>query len=154
MLGSPAILWLLLAAFFLILECCTVALVSLWFIAGSLAGLLVSVLGGPVWLQILAFLTVSGLLLALVRPMLQRKGRLTRTNVDGVIGTQGFVTEDIDNLNAVGQVKLGTMYWSARSTAGQKIPKGTPIRADRIEGVKVYVSPLVPEYFQNQINQN
>lgn len=150
MLGSPAILWLLLAAFFLILECCTVALVSLWFIAGSLAGLLVSVLGGPVWLQILAFLAVSGLLLALVRPLLQRKDRLTRTNVDSVVGAQGFATEDIDNLSAVGQVKLDAMYWTARSTGGQRIPKGTPIRVDRIEGVKVYVSPLVPACPQNQ----
>jgi membrane protein implicated in regulation of membrane protease activity len=33
------------------------------------------------------------------------------------------------------------MYWTARSTSGEKIPEGTLIRADRIEGVKVYVSP-------------
>ena len=53
-----------------------------------------------------------------------------------------YVTADIDNLTAAGQVKLGSMEWAARSTSGQPIPEGTLVKADRIEGVKVFVSPV------------
>ena len=42
---------------------------------------------------------------------------------------------------ASGQVKLGAMPWTARSTSGQPIPTGTRVRVDKVEGVKVYVSP-------------
>ena len=59
-----------------------------------------------------------------------------------VIGAEAVVTEEINNLTATGQVKLGAMYWTARSTFGQPIPQGCTVRADRIEGVKIFVSPL------------
>lgn len=138
-----AIVWLVLLVIFLIAEASTVTLVSLWFAAGALASMLVSLLGAQLWLQIAVFLAVSAVLLASVRPLARKHltPKLTRTNIDSVIGSQGLVTEDIDNLRAQGQVKLGSMYWSARSTGGAPIPKGTLIQADRIEGVKVFVSP-------------
>lgn len=138
-----AILWLVLLVVFLVAEASTVTLVSLWFAAGALIAMVVTLLGGGLWLQIAVFLAVSILLLASVRPLAQKHltPKLTRTNVDSVIGSSGLVTQDIDNLTAQGQVKLGSMYWTARSTGGAPIPKGTRIRADRIEGVKVFVSP-------------
>jgi len=139
-----AILWLVLLVVFLVAEASTVTLVSLWFAAGALIAMVVTLLGGGLWLQIAVFLAVSVLLLASVRPLAQKHltPKLTRTNVDSVIGSSGLVTQDIDNLTAQGQVKLGSMYWTARSTGGTPIPKGTRIRADRIEGVKVFVSPV------------
>ena len=139
-----AMIWLVLLVIFLLAEAATVTLVSLWFAAGSLAAMAVSLMGAPLWLQILVFLAVSVLLLAALRPLVRRylKPRISKTNVDSVIGSQGFVTEAIDNLAACGQVKLGSMYWTARSTSGEPIPIGTRVRADRIEGVKVFVSAV------------
>ena len=67
--------------------------------------------------------------------------KITATNVDSLIGSQGYVTVAIDNLTATGKVKIGPNIWTARSTSGDQIPAGTLIRADRIEGVKVFVSP-------------
>ena len=46
----------------------------------------------------------------------------------------------MDNLNAEGKVKLNGMEWTARSTDGKKIPAGTLVKVDRIEGVKAIVS--------------
>lgn len=139
-----AIIWLVLMVVFLLAEASTVTLVSLWFAAGALAAMAVSLLHGPFGLQITVFLAVSTGLLALLRPLVRRyvTPRLTRTNVDSVIGSQGYVTEDIDNVSARGQVKLGPMYWTARSSSGDPIGAGTLVRADRIEGVKVFVSPV------------
>lgn len=139
-----AILWLVLLVVFLIVEASTVTLVSLWFAAGSLIALLASLLGAPLWLQILLFLAVSALSLVALRPLVRRfiHPKLTATNVDSVIGSTGLVTASVDNVSAAGQVKLGAMVWTARSTSGAPIPEGTLVKVDRIEGVKVFVSPV------------
>ena len=139
-----AITWLAIMVVLLIVEAaCPFHLVSIWFAAGALVAMVISMLGGELWLQIIAFCIVSGALLAGLWPFIRKflNPHLTKTNVDSIIGTEGIVTADIDNLNAVGQVKLGGMEWTARSTSGDKISAGTRIRVDRIEGVKAFVSP-------------
>ena len=85
---------------------------------------------------------VSATLLAALWPFTRKmlNPKLAKTNVDAVVGQQGHVTEDIDNIDATGQVKLGGMYWSARSASGQQIPKGTLVQVERIEGVKAFVA--------------
>ena len=138
-----AIIWLSLMVLFLIAEAATVTVVSLWFAAGALAALAVGLLGGSAGFQIAVFLVVSAAMLALLRPLVRKylTPKLTRTNVDSVIGAQGKVTVAIDNVSAEGQVKLGAMYWTARSTSGAPLAEGTLVTVDRIEGVKVFVSP-------------
>ena len=138
---STVALWSVLAVGFLILEGCTVAMVSLWFAIGAAAALVLSLLGAAFWIQIVVFLAVSGVLLALLRPMMRKYVKITKTNVDSVVGMEGLVTEDIDNLAYQGQVKLGAMTWSARSSSGAPIAAGSRIKVDRVEGVKVFVSP-------------
>ena len=138
------ILWLALMVVFLVTEAATVTMVSLWFAAGSLAALAASLLHAPVWLQVVLFLAVSALLLAALRPMARKHftPKLSKTNVDAVVGSRGYVTADIDNVSATGTVKLGAMEWTARSTAGCVIPKGTLVQVDKIEGVKAFVTPV------------
>ena len=138
-----AVIWLVLMVVFLAAEAATVSMVSLWFAAGSLVALAVSLLGGPIWLQVVLFLAVSAGLLACLRPLVRSKftPKLALTNVDSMLGSEGYVTADIDNMSATGKVKLGAMEWTARSTSGKVIPAGTLVKVDRIEGVKAFVSP-------------
>jgi len=110
---------------------------------GSLAALVLSLLQVELWIQVVVFLAVSCLLLAALRPLTKKffTPKLVKTNVDSVIGSTGLVTQTIDNVKAEGQVKLGAMYWTARSVSGQPIAEGTLIRVQRIEGVKAFVEP-------------
>lgn len=143
-----AFVWLGLVILFLIAEGATVSLVSLWFAAGAVVAMFAALLGAGAWLQTGLFLVVSGALLLMLRPIVRRYlvPKITPTNVDSLVGSTGLVTEAIDNVTASGQVKLGAMEWTARSTTGENIPQSTLIRVDRIEGVKVYVTPVnVPE---------
>ena len=137
-------IWLGVMVLFMILEASTVTMVSLWFAGGALAAMAVSLLGGGLVWQITAFILVSAGLLALLRPLARKHftPKLTPTNVDSVIGSQGYVTGDIDNVAATGTVKLGAMEWTARSTTGQKISTGTLVKVDKIEGVKAFVTPV------------
>ena len=138
-----ALIWFILMIVFIFAEISTVALVSTWFAVGALAAMLTALLGGQLWLQAMVFAVISAIFLALLRPMAKKyfQPRLTKTNVDAVIGTRGIVSEQIDNLQSCGRVKLGAMEWSARSTAGEPIPQGTTVIVDRVEGVKVFVTP-------------
>ena len=142
-MNMAAIVWLVLMVVFLAAEASTVSMVSLWFAAGALIALLTALAGGPAWLQTLLFLAVSAGLLLALRPLVKKylSPKLTATNADSVVGSTGLVTAAIDNVTAVGQVKLGAMEWTARSTSGQPIPAGTLVKVDRIEGVKAFVSP-------------
>ncbi len=137
-----AILWFILMCVFLVMEANTVSLVSIWFAAGALASLVVSLLNGQLWLQILVFFVVSTVLLASLRPILRKyfTPKLHKTNVDAVVGATGKVVEAIDNIQSAGRVKVNGMEWAARSSDGEIIPEGTIVVVDRVEGVKVYVS--------------
>lgn len=140
-----SLVWLGLMLVFLVAEAaCPFHLISIWFAAGALVAMIASLLGGVLWLQITLFLVVSCAILALTWPFVKKflNPGLKKTNLDSVIGSQGVVTIAIDNIAAQGQVKLSGMEWTARSTTGAVIEAGAVIRVDRIEGVKVYVTPV------------
>lgn len=136
-------IWLGLLIAFLIAEGFTVALISLWFALGALTACLAALLEFSIWAQVTVFLVTSALALAALRPLAYQylKPRITATNVDSVVGTLGVVTTSVDNLEGHGQVKLGSMVWTARSSTGEAIPAGTTVKVDRVEGVKVFVTP-------------
>ena len=136
--------WFGLLILFVIIEAATVGMVSAWFAAGALAALIVSLIGGEMWLQVLVFVTVSAVTLALLRPLAKKhiNGRVTRTNVDAIVGKSCLCVTAIDNLASTGQVKIGDVEWTARSTPGDPIAVGTQVTVDRVEGVKVYVTPV------------
>lgn len=138
-----AIVWFALMVMLILIEANTVTLVSIWFATGALVALIASLLDAQLWLQMVLFFVVSVVLLLLLRPITRKHftPKLTKTNVDSVIGSTGVVTASIDNVMAAGTVKLGAMEWTARSTSGQVIEAGTLVTVDKIEGVKVFVSP-------------
>lgn len=141
----PPMEWIWLAAlvFFSLIEAATTTLVSLWFIGGSLTALIVALMGGDFWLQILLFFLVSAILLLLLRPLAKKlfTPRTIATNAKSNIGKTAVVTERIDNLQGQGAVKIGGVVWSARSLDGASIEADTAVEIVSIEGVKVCVKP-------------
>ena len=141
------IIWILLLIAFVWIEAETVSLVSLWFAFGAVAALIAELCGGGIDLQILLFVVVSAGTLLLLRPVTRRffTPKLEKTNIDALIGATGVVTMNIKEDLSQGQVKLGGMEWTARSTSGEERPAGTKVFVDKIEGVKVFVTPCHAE---------
>ena len=142
---SPAVVgWLAALVVFAAVEAATVNLVSIWFAGGALAALITAGLGAPVWLQVVLFLVVSGVLLALVAPWARKASRVhpVPTNADRHIGRTALVTEEINNLRETGAIRMDGVIWTARSESGQVIPEGTTITVRRIAGVKAFVEPV------------
>ena len=139
-----AIFWLAAMVVFLVAEAGTVTLISIWFALGALGAIVVALLGGNLMLQITVFLLLAILLLLSLRGIVRRyiTPRISKTNIDSIIGTTGIVLSPVDNIAALGQVQVNGVEWSARSTDGAQIPAGTLVRVDKIEGVKVFVTPV------------
>ena len=139
-----SVCWFVLMVACLVMEANTVSLVSLWFAFGALVAMVASLLGAEIWLQAVLFFGISGVLLGLLAPIVRRyiRPKIVRTNVDAMVGKQGYVTEDVNNLLPSGQVKLGGMPWTARSETGEQIPKDTLVEVVRIEGVKAFVKTV------------
>ena len=137
-----AIFWLAAMVIFMAAEAMTVTLVSIWFAVGALGAILVALLGGGLILQVTVFLALAVVLLMGLRGVVRKHftPRITKPNIDSVIGATGIVITPVNNIAALGQVQVGGMEWSARSTTGSHIPAGAVVKVDKIEGVKVFVS--------------
>ena len=142
-MGPMEIIWLVAAVFFLIVEAATPSLVSIWFALGAFAALIAAVFGAQLWIQIIIFLIVSAAALVATRPLAKKylDKKHVPTNADMVIGKEGIVTEEIDNLNAHGAVSCQGKVWTARSLDEKVLAEGTKIKVHAIEGVKLIVIP-------------
>ena len=139
-----AIFWLIAMVVFAVAEAMTVSLVSIWFAVGSLGAIIVALLGGGLVFQVTVFLALAVALLLSLRGIVRKHftPRVTRTNVDSVIGATGVVLTPVNNIAALGQVQINGIEWSARSSNNSHIPAGTLVKVDRIEGVKVFVTAV------------
>ena len=140
-------LWLAALVFFIIVEAATVQMVSVWFMAGSIAALLASLLNAGLFVEIVVFVLVSAVALLVLRPIAKRRLEAAKvpTNADMAIGGVGIVTEDIDNDSARGRVSINNLSWAARSREDELIKKGEKVRINAISGVKLIVSPIKEE---------
>ena len=140
-------LWLGAIVLFGVAEVVTEGMISIWFVAGSLAALVTCMSGWALGgltaeaTQVLVFAVVSALALALTRPLVRRF--MTRphipTNADRLLGMTAKVTEAVDNERASGAVYVDGKTWTARSADGGPIPAGTQVKVQKIEGVKLLV---------------
>lgn len=139
--GTISIIWLVVLAILLVIEFLTLGLTTVWFAGGALVAFLISLVGGPLWLQLLLFIAVSVVLLLFTRPLAVKylNKDVQKTNVDSIPGEKGIVTATIDNLKAEGQVTIQGMEWTARAKNGNIIEKGKVVRVTAVEGVKLIV---------------
>ena len=131
----------------IVIEAATMGLTTIWFTGGALIALMVEMLNGSVYLQILAFLIISLSLLCFTRPLAVKyfNRERTRTNLDGLIGKQAVVIVSIHNLNETGRVVVEGKEWMARSAdAARTFEEGEIVRIQSIQGVKLMVEPNNP----------
>ena len=132
-------IWLAVIVAAAVAEAITTSLVSVWFIPAGIASALLAVFDVDIVWQLLAFFLISTVCLVLsrtiFRDMLRKKD--TRTDLDTIIGAKCVVTEKIDNIIGLGQVKIRGLYWAARSCDGSNYDVGEVLTVVAIEGVKV-----------------
>ena len=140
---TPMLFWLGATIILAIFEIFSMGLTTIWFALGAFFAFLSALLGAALPLQIVIFILISVLSLLLVRPLSLKylNSRVSKTNIDALIGRQVLVTKDIDNKHEQGTVSMDGTTWNARCTSDdERIAKGEMVFIHRIEGNKVYVS--------------
>ena len=136
--------WAAACLFFIVIEVGTMALTTIWFAGGALAGLIACLLGAGIELQLVVFAAVSFILLILTRPLALRyvNRQVKRTNAEGLIGSRARITERVDNAAGTGTAVLDGKEWTARTLRqGEVIPEGDMAIVRKIQGVKLLVEP-------------
>ena len=138
-----SIYWLV---FFLILigiEAASMALTTIWFAGGALVAFLLSLFGVETEAQLVVFVVVSFLLLFFTRPWAMRyveKNR-TKTNVEGLVGKEARITQEVNNRMNTGTALLNGQEWSARAQNDDQVyPPDCLVTVREIRGVKLIVS--------------
>ncbi len=142
---SMITVWLILLVVFVVGEVATAGLVSIWFCFGALASMIVAAVGIGTTFQIIVFFVVSMIMLLLTRPIVKNYmlPKMVRTNADKIIGTQGIVTEEINNLEGKGAIKVDGKEWTARNIDEDAIISvNTLVTIVEIKGVKAIVKKI------------
>lgn len=140
---SLTAIWFILFVVFVVAEIATAgSLVSIWFCFGALAAMFAAMGGVSLTIQAVIFIAVSIILLILTKPFAKKilNGRIEATNAPALIGKHGIVTEEINNIEASGAVKVDGKIWTARSAREKEIIKeGAEVKILEIRGVKLIV---------------
>lgn len=142
---SMIVIWLAILILMLIIELFSMGLTTVWFAGGALVACLSAIFNAPIWLQVVVFLVVSGILLWFTRPLAVKYFNKSRkkTNIESMIDREAIVMTDINNLEETGLIKIGGIEWTARAERiGDEIKAGTVVRVVEVEGVKLIVRPV------------
>lgn len=138
------IFWLFVLIVSVIGELLTLGLTCIWFAGGAIIAMLLALLNVNFIIQFIVFGIISAILIIYTRPIAVKyfnKDRV-RTNVESLVGKQGIVIADIDNVQNIGQIMVNGQEWSARSVdESVKIPAGAVVEVKSISGVKLLVTP-------------
>lgn len=133
--------WLLMVAVFVAVEMATTALVSIWFVVGSVAALLVSLITVLWWPQWLAFALVSVVSQQLAKPLVAklRAKRAPAMNVDRNVGRVATVLTPVGP-GRQGRARLDGVDWNA--LCASPLAAGESCLVLQVEGTALVVAPM------------
>ena len=138
------LIWMAVAAVFIIGEIFTLGFFLLWFgIGAAVAGILAIFGLGGSW-QWGAFAVVSGVLFVLSRRFAERfsKKQPPGIGADRFVDKKGVVLEEVDNIKNSGRIRMGKEEWRAESDTGEVIPAGKMVEVTKLVGTHVVVKTL------------
>lgn len=144
MLDNMSLVWLSIIIVLSVVELVTAQLVSIWFVIAAVITLIVSLFCDSLLIQIIVFIGITLILLALMRPILKKAMDFKKedTNFGRNIGKKALVISEINNDIGTGQVNVSGITWTARSADDSIIPKDTMVIIEKIEGVKLIVRKI------------
>ena len=133
-------IWLAIIIVAIIVEVITDQLVSIWFVPAAIVAIILDFCSVDVSWQCFAFLIISAAGIVLTKTVFAKyiQAKITKTNIQAIIGERCIVTEKIDNYAGCGQVRIKGQIWSARGVEEDDVfEEGDILHVVAIEGVKV-----------------
>lgn len=139
-------IWLIISGVFFVVEMMTVGFLVFWFAIGALFAMVTSLFTDNLIIQTAVFVISSTILLFLTKPFVKKISHSdkVKTNAYSIIGKKGIVLREVNGKKGIGQVKIGSETWTAKSSNEDEIiAQGTEISVKEIDGVKVVVEPIL-----------
>ena len=136
------VIWGIAAIVLLIVEIMTVNTISICFVGGALVSCLLAIIGLPSWLQLIAFIVISVILILTARKFFVLKLKPKQKALEDVNKIEGKIAlVEMDIKPGVnGLVNLNGVNWTAMALDDDKsISKGERVIICRQEGNKCYV---------------
>ena len=145
---TVTLFWVLVMIVAAIGELLTMAFYSIWFVGGAFLALVAKWLGVSFTGQFYVFIISSAILILMSEFLLKRKLGILKnphkTNIDGLIGKEAIVTEEINNSEMKGEVEIAGKRWTAVSEDGSVIPARETVIVKKVDGVKLIVRRKKP----------
>lgn len=137
MTWNPTTIWLILIIVFIAVELLTMGLMAVWGACGSIAGLVMSLAGLPLWAQITAAVALCIMFMVFIRPLGVRLFNLERRDTDNeeLLGRDVIVVSEVDNRFGTGQITIDGKHLSASTKdPTEKLPVGSIATVVDIKG--------------------
>lgn len=141
LMANPWAIWIAVGVFFLIVELCTTALVSIWFVPAAIITCLLSfVIKSAIW-QVAIFVFLSAIFMVVFRKIYKKYIKKPVDDVDQNEKLLGKIVTIIDETNAInGRVKLGDIYWKAITENGEILSENEKAVIKSVQGTTLVVT--------------
>ena len=134
--------WLGVMVASLVIELCTMEVVSIWFTFGAILPFILEVVGGVglEW-QLVAFVIVSAVLIACLRKITKKfllRNSEGKTNLETIIGQKYKLIDPITS-ETNGTIKINGVVWTAVCENGESKQTGEIVEVVKISGNKIIV---------------
>lgn len=136
---SDAMFWLIIIIALVVIEVSTARMIAVWVAIGALCALAAAVFNLSLPIQVAVFMLASITAIFASRPLVKRILNNERVSLENLIGQVAFVTEDVDNENSTGAVKVGSKFFSAKSENGEIIAAGSQAVVSQIDDNDIYI---------------
>jgi len=139
---TPMIFWVLVALGALAIDITTSSFMFIWFAIGAVAAIIAIGLNASVVVQVISFVAVSAMVMAVGYPIVKRTIKKTVTKTltmeEGYIGKEFIITKDID---VKANIKFQGIYWTVKNV-GEPLKKGDSVQVTGIEGNKLLIDKV------------
>lgn len=134
--------WLGVMIITLLLELCTMELVSIWFTFGAILPFILEVaIGLAIEWQLVIFIVLSALFIACLRKITKKfllRNSEGKTNLESIIGKKYKLIEPITE-NSNGAIKINGVVWTAVCENSESKQTGEMVEVVKISGNKIIV---------------
>lgn len=132
--------WLGIAAVMAVVEGVSLGFITIWFVVGALCAFAAAIFGASLTVQVVVFLAVSLVCLALLRPLALKHRKIGASHEATPVGQSAIVIERIDNSAHTGRVETPDhMTWSAISSDETPLEMNERVRVIGRKSIKLIV---------------
>lgn len=139
---KPMIFWVIIALGALVIDIVTSSFMFIWFALGAIAAVIALVFNAPVVVQVIIFVAVSGVCMAvgypIVKKTIKKTVNKTLTMEEGYIGKEFTITKDID---VKANIKFEGIYWTVKNV-GKPLKEGDLVQIIGLEGNKLLIAKV------------